>query len=93
MTTDTFVKAATRTAKIDGVPVDHQRHLQGIGHDHARHGDHAGVRRDRRRAFRPIVLQRLLREGNDRSFNCITVDGDTSTSDTLLLFATAQGGP
>ena len=34
------------------------------------------------------VLRALLREASDRSFNCITVDGDTSTSDTLLLAAT-----
>ncbi len=34
------------------------------------------------------LLDRLLREAADRSFNCITVDGDTSTSDTLLLAAT-----
>jgi glutamate N-acetyltransferase/amino-acid N-acetyltransferase len=34
------------------------------------------------------VLQKLVRRGADRSFNAITVDGDTSTSDTVLLFAT-----
>jgi glutamate N-acetyltransferase/amino-acid N-acetyltransferase len=37
------------------------------------------------------VLRRLIREGADRSFNAITVDGDTSTSDTLLLAATGKG--
>jgi glutamate N-acetyltransferase/amino-acid N-acetyltransferase len=36
------------------------------------------------------VLRRLLREGADRSFNCMTVDGDTSTSDTVLLAATGK---
>jgi glutamate N-acetyltransferase/amino-acid N-acetyltransferase len=36
------------------------------------------------------VLQELLARGADRSFNSITVDGDTSTSDTLLLAATGQ---
>jgi glutamate N-acetyltransferase/amino-acid N-acetyltransferase len=36
------------------------------------------------------VLQALLARGADRSFNCITVDSDTSTSDTLLLCATGQ---
>ena len=39
------------------------------------------------------VLQPLLSEGAQRSFNCITVDSDTSTSDTLLLFATGRGAP
>src|SRR5690606_37125157 len=36
------------------------------------------------------VLQRLLASTADRTFNCITIDGDTSTSDTVLLFATGQ---
>ena len=36
------------------------------------------------------LLQRLLRKGTDRSFNRTTVDSDTSTSDTVLLFATGQ---
>jgi len=36
------------------------------------------------------VLQKLLAPAADRSFNSITVDGDTSTSDTLLLAATGQ---
>jgi glutamate N-acetyltransferase/amino-acid N-acetyltransferase len=38
------------------------------------------------------VLQPLLAEAAANSFNCITVDSDTSTSDTLLLFATGKGG-
>jgi glutamate N-acetyltransferase/amino-acid N-acetyltransferase len=36
------------------------------------------------------VLQALLAAGTDRSFNCITVDSDTSTSDTVLLCATGK---
>jgi glutamate N-acetyltransferase/amino-acid N-acetyltransferase len=38
------------------------------------------------------VLQDLLAKGGDRSFNSITVDSDTSTSDTLMLFATGKAG-
>ncbi|MCX4196713.1 bifunctional ornithine acetyltransferase/N-acetylglutamate synthase [Methylobacterium organophilum] len=38
------------------------------------------------------VLQALLSAGTKTSFNCVTVDGDTSTSDTLMLFATARAG-
>jgi glutamate N-acetyltransferase/amino-acid N-acetyltransferase len=34
----------------------------------------------------------LLLAGTEKSFNCVTVDGDTSTSDTLLLFATGRAG-
>jgi glutamate N-acetyltransferase/amino-acid N-acetyltransferase len=40
----------------------------------------------------PSILQVLLEEANQRSFNCITVDSDTSTSDTCLLFATGKAG-
>jgi len=43
-------------------------------------------------AIEAPVLQKLLSEANERSFNCITVDGDTSTSDTVLLFATGKAG-
>jgi glutamate N-acetyltransferase/amino-acid N-acetyltransferase len=38
------------------------------------------------------ILQELLRRAADKTFNCITVDSDTSTSDTLLLAATGQAG-
>ncbi len=38
------------------------------------------------------LLQRLLAEAVDTTFNCITVDGDTSTNDTVLAFATGQDG-
>ena len=37
-----------------------------------------------------MLLDYLLKWANRRSFNCITVDGDTSTSDTVLLAATGQ---
>ena len=36
------------------------------------------------------LLRGYLRRAVDKSFNCVTVDGDTSTSDTVLLFATGQ---
>jgi glutamate N-acetyltransferase/amino-acid N-acetyltransferase len=42
-------------------------------------------------AISPGLLQELVRDAADRSFNSITVDGDTSTSDTLLVFATNAG--
>jgi glutamate N-acetyltransferase/amino-acid N-acetyltransferase len=38
------------------------------------------------------LLQQLAREAADASFNCITVDGDTSTNDSFLLIATGQSG-
>jgi glutamate N-acetyltransferase/amino-acid N-acetyltransferase len=40
----------------------------------------------------PAELKRLLREACDQSFNCISVDGDTSTNDTVLLLASGQSG-
>ena len=43
-------------------------------------------------AISPQILQSLLTTGVSTSFNCITVDSDTSTSDTLLLAATGQAG-
>ena len=89
MTTDTFPKGATRTALVDGVEVRINGIAKGAGMiapDMATML--AFVFTD---ATLPAeVLQTLLAKGADRSFNCITVDGDTSTSDTLLLFATGQ---
>src|SRR5262249_34362313 len=43
-------------------------------------------------AIAPPVLQSLLSKGVVDSFNAVTVDSDTSTSDTLLLFATGKAG-
>src|SRR3546814_19705562 len=43
-------------------------------------------------AVAPALLQEMLSEATGGSFNSITVDSDTSTSDTVLLFATSQAG-
>ncbi|MDA8232493.1 MAG: bifunctional glutamate N-acetyltransferase/amino-acid acetyltransferase ArgJ [Magnetospirillum sp.] len=89
MTTDTFPKGATRTALIDGRPVTINGIAKGAGMiapDMATML--AFVFTDA--ALPAGVLQTLLSKGVGKSFNCITVDGDTSTSDTLLLFATGQ---
>jgi glutamate N-acetyltransferase / amino-acid N-acetyltransferase len=89
MTTDTFPKGATRTAEIDGRLVVINGIAKGAGMiapDMATML--AFVFTD---ATLPAgVLAELLGKGADRSFNCITVDGDTSTSDTLLLYATGK---
>ena len=89
MTTDTFPKGATATATIDGVEVRLNGFTKGSGMiapDMATML--AYVFTDA--ALPPPVLQPLLAASADRSFNCITVDGDTSTSDTVLLCATRQ---
>ncbi len=90
MTTDTYPKGATRTALIGGVEVTINGIAKGsgmIGPDMATML--AFVFTDA--AIPADVLQALTRRAVDRSFNCITVDGDTSTSDTVLVFATAAG--
>ncbi|HVW73393.1 MAG TPA: bifunctional glutamate N-acetyltransferase/amino-acid acetyltransferase ArgJ [Rhizomicrobium sp.] len=91
MTTDTYPKAATATATIDGVKVTINGIAKGSGMiapDMATML--AFVFTD---ANLPAsVLQECLSAGVGPSFNSITVDSDTSTSDTLLLFATGKGG-
>jgi glutamate N-acetyltransferase/amino-acid N-acetyltransferase len=92
MTTDTFPKVATRSVTIDGVPVT----INGIAKGAGMIAPDMATMLSFVFTDAPVaadVLQDLLAKGADRSFNCVTVDGDTSTSDTLLLFATgtAQG--
>lgn len=94
MTTDTFAKGAAASATIDGVPVTIAGIAKGSGMiapDMATML--AFVVTDA--ALPPALLQSLLQAGADSSFNAITVDSDTSTSDTLLLLATgaAANGP
>lgn len=89
MTTDTFPKGATRVARIGGVEVRISGIAKGSGMiapDMATML--AFVVTDA--AIPAPILQTLLKSGVEPSFNCITVDSDTSTSDTLLLFATGR---
>ena len=87
MTTDTFPKLATRSARIGEARVTINGIAKGSGMiqpDMATMLAFAATD-----AKLPAgLLQPLLKRAADRSFNCITVDGDTSTSDTLLLAAT-----
>ena len=90
MTTDTFAKGATRRATIDGATVTINGIAKGSGMiapDMATML--AFVFTDA--ALPAPVLQEMLRRAVDRSFNSITVDGDTSTNDTVLAFATGKG--
>ena len=89
MTTDTFPKGATAAARIDGVEVRLNGFAKGSGMiapDMATMLVYVFTDA----ALPAAVLQPLLTEANDRSFNCLTIDGDTSTSDTVLLCATQQ---
>jgi glutamate N-acetyltransferase / amino-acid N-acetyltransferase len=89
MTTDTFPKGATATATIHGTPVRLNGFAKGSGMIAP---DMATmlVYLFTDAALPANVLQALLTAANEPSFNSITVDGDTSTSDTVLLCATGQ---
>ncbi|PSM16229.1 bifunctional glutamate N-acetyltransferase/amino-acid acetyltransferase ArgJ [Nitratireductor sp. StC3] len=87
MTTDTYPKYATATVKLDGVEVT----VNGIAKGAGMVAPDMATMLSFVVTDAPIeapVLQTLLRQGVGRSFNSITVDSDTSTSDTLMLFAT-----
>ena len=91
MTTDTFPKGATRTAKIDGITVTINGFAKGSGMIAPDMATMLGsVFTDA--AISAPVLQSLLSAGAEKSFNAITVDSDTSTSDTVLLAATGKAG-
>ena len=91
MTTDTFPKGSGKTLDIDGTPVNIAGIAKGSGM----------IAPDMATMLVYIftdavidqaALQSLLSGHTDRTFNCITVDSDTSTSDTLLLAATGASG-
>jgi len=89
MTTDTFPKASVRTASIGGARVTIAGIAKGSGMIAPNMATMLSFVATDARIPAP-ALQALLERGVARSFNCITVDSDTSTSDTLLLFATGQ---
>ncbi|MEO0392397.1 MAG: bifunctional glutamate N-acetyltransferase/amino-acid acetyltransferase ArgJ, partial [Pseudomonadota bacterium] len=91
MTTDTFPKGASTTCKIGGETVTISGIAKGSGMIAPNMATMLGFLYTDAAVSQP-VLQRLLTTANDRSFNCITVDGDTSTSDTVLMAATGQAG-
>jgi glutamate N-acetyltransferase / amino-acid N-acetyltransferase len=87
LTTDTFAKGATRRARIGGAEVTLSGFAKGSGMIMPNMATMlAYMFTDA--ALPADVLQACLADACARSFNCITVDGDTSTSDTVQLFAT-----
>ena len=87
MTTDTYPKLATRKSEIDGVEVTINGIAKGAGMiapDMAT--TLAFIFTDA--TIEPVALRGCLDPGLEQSFNAITIDSDTSTSDTLLVFAT-----
>ncbi len=89
-TTDTFAKVSARIARIGDVEVPIVGMAKGSGMIAPDMATMLSFVFTDARIPAP-VLQTLLRGANQTSFNAITVDSDTSTSDTLLLFATGAG--
>jgi glutamate N-acetyltransferase/amino-acid N-acetyltransferase len=91
MTTDTVPKQAVRHLEIEGRPVVVGGVAKGSGMIHPDMATLlALVTTDA-----PVaegVLQPLLRRVTEQTFNCVTVDGDTSTNDTLLMLANGAAG-
>lgn len=89
MTTDTFAKAVSRTADIGGKRVTINGIIKGSGMIAPNMATMLGyVFTDAKIPAK--ILQELMDEVKDISYNSITVDSDTSTSDTVLAFATGQ---
>ncbi|WP_018913717.1 bifunctional glutamate N-acetyltransferase/amino-acid acetyltransferase ArgJ [Thiomonas sp. FB-6] len=91
MTTDTVPKAASERVLIDGVAVHVTGIAKGAGMIRPDMATMLGfIATDA--AVAPALLAQLVREVADGSFNCVTVDGDTSTNDSLVVAATGACG-
>lgn len=89
MTTDTFPKLATASAVIGGTTIHLNGIIKGSGMIAPDMATMLGyIFTDAK--IDSSFLQEMLNEATKTSFNCITVDSDTSTSDTVLAFATGQ---
>ena len=91
MTTDTFAKVATATVKYAGKTVTINGMAKGSGMimpDMATMLSFVFTDAP----LSSAVLQSLLKTGVEDTFNAITIDSDTSTSDTVLAFATGAAG-
>ena len=90
-TTDTFTKGASASAMLAQTRVELAGFIKGSGMIAPDMATMLGyVFTDA--AVDPAFLQEMLSKANEATFSCITVDGDTSTSDTVLLFATGKAG-
>jgi glutamate N-acetyltransferase/amino-acid N-acetyltransferase len=91
MTTDTVPKAASRRVRIDGRTVTVTGIGKGAGMIRPNMATMLGfVATDA--AVEPALLRALVGEAADRSFNRITIDGDTSTNDSFVLIASGAAG-
>jgi glutamate N-acetyltransferase/amino-acid N-acetyltransferase len=89
MTTDTLPKAASRQVVIDGHTVTITGISKGSGMIHPNMATMLGYVATDAAVTRPL-LQQLVKEVADVSFNCVTVDGDTSTNDSFMLISTGK---
>ncbi|HEV7856843.1 MAG TPA: bifunctional glutamate N-acetyltransferase/amino-acid acetyltransferase ArgJ [Herminiimonas sp.] len=87
MTTDTQPKAASRTVEIAGKTITLTGISKGAGMIKPNMATMLGFMATDAKVAQP-VLDHLLKQVADRSFNCITIDGDTSTNDSFMLVAT-----
>ena len=91
MTTDTVAKAASRTVAVNGKKVTISGISKGAGMIRPNMATMLGFLATDAGIAQPLFDQ-LARDAADASFNCITVDGDTSTNDSFVLIASGQSG-
>ena len=91
MTTDTVAKAASRRLEINGKTVTITGISKGAGMIKPNMATMLGFVATDAGVAEPL-LRELVREAAEESFNCISVDGDTSTNDSFILIATGQSG-
>ena len=89
MTTDIVAKAISKQVMLSGVQITVTGIAKGSGMIHPNMATMLGYIATDAGIAQPL-LQRMVTEAANRSFNCITVDGDTSTNDALMLIATGQ---
>ena len=91
MTTDTVPKGASSSATIGGKPVHVTGIAKGVGMLQPNMATMLTYLATDAAIAQPL-LQRMVKEVADRSFNRVTVDGDTSTNDSCMLIATGRAG-
>ena len=91
MTTDTLAKAASRRVTVGGKTISISGISKGAGMIKPNMATMLGfVATDA--GITQAMLDKLVKEAADASFNCITVDGDTSTNDSFVMIATGPSG-
>jgi glutamate N-acetyltransferase/amino-acid N-acetyltransferase len=91
MTTDTVAKAASRRLVVNGKQVTISGVSKGAGMIRPNMATMLGFLATDA-GIAQSLLDKLVKEAADASFNCITVDGDTSTNDSYVMIATGQSG-